>query len=160
MDGRRWGVFGVVTISALLLAGPAGAAPGVGQVTVSNPAPTQASEIEVSSTGWRPGGVVSITLWGTDGVLGRATADATGAVHAQISIPTSAREGFRVLSVNGSTPAGVPQEIVTSLSIVRAVRAPAPARPWVAVFLLVALATLFLLASQKVVHRDGLAPIG
>ena len=48
----------------------------------------------------------------------RSTADATGAVHARVAIPADAPLGFSVLAVNGSTAAGVPQEIVTALSVV------------------------------------------
>ena len=115
--GLRAGLFGVgaFALVALLPATAAGAATAVGRVTVSNPTPTRTSSINVTSTGWRPGSVVSITLSTTKGLLGHATADSAGAIHAAISIPAEAPVGFGVLSVNGSTPGGVPQEIVTAL---------------------------------------------
>ena len=145
---------GVLAAIVTLVAGPAGAADGVGKVTVNNPSPTRSSTIEVASTGWRPGSGVSITLWGTDTALAHSTADASGDVHARVEIPADAHPGFTVLSVSGSTAAGVPQEIVTALSVIGEAPVRAPQRPWTPVFLLAALATLLMLASQRVMQRD------
>jgi len=155
--GLRAGFFvvGAFALAVLLPATTAGAATGVGRVTVSNPTPTRTSSINVTSTGWRPGSVVTITLSTTHGLLGRATADASGAIRTAISIPSEAPVGFGVLSVNGLTPGGVPQEIVTALSVGSLGHTPAPPRPWLAVSLLMAIATLCLLASVRVVAPDG-----
>ena len=146
-------------LAALSLAAPAGAAAtdasALGKVKVSNSAPTRQAVIEIWSTGWRPHDLVSITMSGVRGALARATADATGAVHTQVAIPAAAPIGFDVLAVNGATVTGVPQEIVTGLSVVRGGPPPRRVTPWTAVFSLLFLATLVLLASQKLMRRDG-----
>ena len=152
-------VSGIGVLVALSLAGTAAAAPGdpspLGKVTVSNSAPRREGVIEIWSTGWRPHDLVSITMSGVHGALARATADAKGAVHTQVSIPATAPIGFDVLAVNGSTTAGVPQEIVTGLSVVRVGHPPRRVTPWTAVFALAFLATLVMLASQKLMNREG-----
>jgi hypothetical protein len=54
------------------------------------------------------------------------------------------------LSVAGASASGVPQQLVTGVSVV-ADHAPAPGRrpPWLAISLVLALATLLLLVSQR-----------
>jgi hypothetical protein len=149
---RRRSALGVVAFGALaslLLAVPAGAAPGLGTVTVSNQSPARASEIEVSTTGWQPGGVVSILLTGTEGVIARAKADSTGAAHIRASIPADAAPGRDVLSVVGSTPAGFPQQITSVLAVPAPPKSPAPPRPWPAVFALLALAAITMLIGER-----------
>ena len=132
-----------------LMSGPAGAvASGVGSVTVSNPSPARADAIEVASNGWRPGQVVSITLSGSTDVLGRETADASGAIRARIAIPDRAPR-FASLAVIGTAASGVPQQITTNLVVAGSPNAPAPPRPWTAVYVLLAIATGLLLASVR-----------
>ena len=158
MNARAALAAGAIGVLAVLsLGGPAGAADaaGLGKVTVSNAAPLREGVIEVWSNGWRPHGLVTITMSGVRGALARATADATGAVHAQVSIPPVAPIGFDVLAVNGNTVTGVPQEIVTGLSVITSGHAPRRVRPWTAVFSLAFLATLLMLVSQKLMNRDG-----
>jgi hypothetical protein len=151
----------VAALISLSFAGVAGGAPSeasnVGKVTVSTASPFREAVIEVSSTGWRPHGLVTITMSGVPGPLARASADAKGAVHAQVAIPADAPLGFDILAVNGATAAGVPQEIVTGLTVVRAGHEPRRVRPWTAVFSLAFFATLLMLASQKIMSRDGQA---
>lgn len=150
-------------LAVLSFGSPAGAAsssssgnsPGLGKVTVSNAAPLREGVIEVWSNGWRPHGLVTITMSGVRGPLARATADADGAVHAQVSVPAVAPIGFDVLAVSGSTVTGVPQEIVTGLSVIKSGHAPRRVRPWTAVFSLAFLATLLMLVSQKLMNREG-----
>jgi len=148
------GVLGVLS-----LGGPAGAAPTkppeLGKIIVSNAAPLRQGVIEVWSNGWKPHGMVTVTMSGVRGPLARATADALGAVHAQVSIPVVAPIGFDVIAVSGSTVTGVPQEIVTGLSVVKSGHAPRRVRPWTAVFSLAFLATLLMLRSQKLMSREG-----
>jgi hypothetical protein len=48
----------------------------------------------------------------------------------------------------------VPQEIVTGLSVVKTTHPPRRVTPWTAVFSLAFLATLVMLASQKLMRRD------
>jgi hypothetical protein len=125
---------------------PAGAAPSVGHIAVSNAAPARASTIDVASSGWRPGAVVSISLSGT--VLDRATADAAGAVRAEVSIPDHAPR-LASLAVVGSAASGVPQQVVTNLTVVGPEHGPAPRRPWTTICLVLALATALLLVSVR-----------
>jgi len=149
---RRRIALGVVVFGALatlLLAAPAGAAASLGQVTVSNQSPARSSEIEVSSTGWRPGGVVSIVMTGTKGVLARAKADARGAARMRLSVPSDAAPGQDVLSVVGSTADGIPQQITTVLAVPAPAKPPTPPRPWTAVFVLAGLATILMLVGER-----------
>jgi hypothetical protein len=144
-------VFGA--LATLFLAAPAGAASGLGQVTVSNQSPAPASELEVSSSGWKPGGVVSIVMTGTEGVLARARADATGAARLRFSVPADAAIGSDVLSVVGSTTGGIPQQITTVLEVPAPAHRPAPSRPWTAVFVLLALAAIVMLVGERADRR-------
>ena len=141
-------------LATACLAAPAGAAPGLGSVTVSNQSPARASEIDVSSTGWQPGSALSILLTGTDGVIARARADASGAAHTRVSVPADAVPGREVLSVVGSTSAGFPQQITTVLAVAAPPKPPAPARPWAAVFLLLALAAITMLVGGRFDRHD------
>ena len=136
-------------LATLLCAVPAGAAPGMGTVTVSNQSPARATEIDVTSTGWRPGGVVSILLTGTQGVLARARTDATGAAHTRVSVPADAAVGDDVLSVVGDTTAGFPQQITTVLAVPAPAKPPAPSRPWPLVFSLAGAATILMLIGAR-----------
>ena len=138
-----------LTALAMLLGGAPAGASDLGDVHVSNQSPVRASRIALSSTGWKPGTGVLIYLTGTDGVLTRATADATGAAHLAVAIPADAPQGRDVLSVTGTTPGGIPQQITTVLSVGPGPAPPAPRRPWTAVFLLAGLATLLLLANAR-----------
>jgi hypothetical protein len=138
-----------------LFAVPAGAASPVGHVAVSTASPKRASTIDVASNGWRPGAVVSISLSGT--VLARTTADAAGAVHAEVLIPARAPE-LASLAVVGSAASGVPQQIVTNLTVVGTEHEPAPRRPWTAICLVLAIATALLLLSVRT-KRASSGPI-
>jgi hypothetical protein len=141
----------LIGVALFLMAGAAGA---VGQVTVSNPAPTPGSTIAVNSTGWIPGHAVEIALTGTNGILGRVDADASGSVHTHVSVPVDATLDTGVLSVTGTAASGVPQQIVTGLTIHRLGPASTPTRPWLAVILLAALAGALLLAGLNVAAPD------
>jgi len=142
-------------VGASLLVGAlfmtAGAAGAVGQVTVSDAKPAPSSAVAVSSTGWFPGRSVVIALTGTNGVLARATADNAGAVHARVAIPADAARKTDVLSVTGTASSGVPQQIVTALSVHADAPVRAPVRPWAAALVLVIIAGGLLLASVSLV---------
>jgi hypothetical protein len=147
----------IAAIATLCFAAPAGAASPLGVLTVSSSSPARSADIQVASTGWQPGGVVSILLTGTDGVLAHATSDATGAVHLRVAIPADAAPGTQVLSAVGATPGGFPQQITSVLSVAGGPKAPAPARPWTVVFLLAAIATVLLLTTVRADTRLSVA---
>jgi hypothetical protein len=146
---------GVVLV--LLVALPAGAGNGttpqakVGNIIVSYRSPVRGGEVDVSSEGWQPGGVVTIAIATHD--LTRATADAHGKVKAHIVVPDDAALGFDLLTVTGTAASGVPQQIVTNITVVVDRPAPAPARPWGVVFVLAGVAALLLFASRRVERR-------
>ena len=146
---------GVVLV--LLVALPTAASGGttpqakVGNVIVSNRSPVRGGEIDVSSEGWQPGGVVTIAIATHD--LTRATADAHGKVTAHVAVPEDAPRGLDLLTVTGSAASGVPQQIVTGVTVVVDHRAPAPSRPWGVVFVLAGVAAVLLLASRRVERR-------
>ncbi|MGO9873051.1 MAG: hypothetical protein ACLPVY_04555 [Acidimicrobiia bacterium] len=149
MRTRTLSVSAIVAVATLCFAVAAGAASPLGEVTVSNPSPRRAGDIQVASTGWQPGGVVSILLTGTDGVLAHASSDATGAVHVRVAIPADAALGRQVLSVVGSTAGGFPQQITSVIVVAGSARPSRPARPWTIVFVLAAVATVLMLLSVR-----------
>jgi hypothetical protein len=141
-------VLAACAAAVFILAPPAGAAlSAVGHVTVDNSSPARASTIDVASNGWRRGAVVSISLSGSR-VLGRAIADASGGVHARVLIPDDAPR-FATLAVIGSAATGVPQQITTNLVVVGTHRVPTAPRPWTVICLILAIATLLLLAGVR-----------
>jgi hypothetical protein len=142
-------VSAILAIATLCVAGPAGAAAPLGVLTVSNSSPARSSEIRIASTGWQPHGVVSVLLTGTNGVLAQATSDATGAVHAAVPIPADAASGRQVLSVVGSTPDGIPQQITSVLAVSDGLNPPATNRPWPIVFVLAAIAAVLMLVTAR-----------
>lgn len=148
----------IVAVLTLCVAVAAGAASPLGEVTVSNPAPRRASDIQVASTGWQPDGVVTVSLTGTDGVLAHATSDATGAVQVRVAIPADAALGTQVLSVVGSTSGGFPQQITSVLAVSGADKPSRPARPpWTIVFVLAAIATVLILLSARSERQRAIA---
>lgn len=108
----------------------AGAAGGVGRLAVSDESPAPGTAIEVTSTGWSTGQDVTIGLSGTKDALARVVADATGVVHARVTVPADVTLDVNVLSATGTAASGVPQQIVTALEVRRVGHAPAPMRPW------------------------------
>jgi hypothetical protein len=122
-------------------------ASGVGQLTVSNASPDAGATITMTSDGWSAGHDVTIALSGTKWALARVAADATGSVRARVTIPVDARLDLNVLSVTGTAASGVPQQIVTPLTVHRIGHAPTPARPWALVMLLLAVAAALLVVS-------------
>ena len=90
-----------------------------------------------------------VSLTGTDGVLAHATSDKAGAVHVRVAIPADAALGTQVLSVVGSTPGGIPQQITSVLAVAGVGRPSRPTRPWTIVYVLAAIATGLLLYSAR-----------
>jgi len=127
---------------------------------VSNPAPAAGTAITVTSTGWSPGHEVTVSLSGTERALARLTADATGAVHARVTIPADVTLDGTVLSAIGTAASGVPQQIVTPLAVHRLGHAPAPTRPWTLVFLLLAVVAALLIVSVRTKEPDARLAIG
>jgi hypothetical protein len=154
---RALGATFAVVVVSVAFALPAGAANGtkrnvkVGDVKVSNGKPVRGGELDVSSEGWRPGGAVTIAIATKD--LLRTTADAHGKVKGHIVVPDDAALGFDLLTVTGTAASGVPQQIVTNITIVVDRPAPAPARPWGVVFVLAGVAAVLLFASRRVERR-------
>jgi hypothetical protein len=136
-----------VSLIGIFLFITAEGASGVGHLTVSNASPTPGATITMTSDGWSAGDDVTIALSGTKSVLARVAADATGSVRARVIIPADVRLDLNVLSVTGTAASGVPQQIVTLLTVHRIGHAPTPARPWVLVLLLLALAAALLVVS-------------
>ena len=95
----------------------AGAASGVGRLTVSDATPKRGAAIVVTSTGWSAGEPVTIGLSGTQEAPARAMADANGVVRARITVPADAVLDLNVLSATGTAASGVPQEIVTAVAV-------------------------------------------
>jgi hypothetical protein len=158
---RALAAFAAAVALALLAAAPAAAAPAttkrephprVDTLSVSDPAPSRDSAIDVFSSGWRPNAEVEISLAGT--ALRRARADANGAVQTEVMIPSTVAAGSEWLSVTGTSARGVPQQIVTELSVVGTDPPRSAPRPWLAISLLLAVATLLMLVNERVERRE------
>jgi len=151
---RTVGVAGAAVVMVLLVAVPVGAAPNatVGGVKVSSTNPVRGAAIEVSSAGWRPGSLVTIAIAGRD--LLRASVDARGKTETRVVVPDDAPLGrLDLLTVTGTAATGVPQQIVTGITVVLDHQPSAPRRPWGVVFALAAVAAVLLLASRRVERR-------
>ncbi len=120
----------IVPLIAVFLFLMAGAANAVGVVKVSNASPTPGTAITVTSTGWSAGQRVTVAIGQAQDTLARVAANADGAVHARVTIPADVTLDINVLSVTGTSSTGIPQVIVTPLSVHRLGKAPAPTRPW------------------------------
>ena len=151
----------VAPLICVFLFATAVAAGGVGKLTVSNASPTPGAAITMLSTGWSAGHDVTIALSGTKDALAHVAADAHGAVHARVTVPADVTLDVNVLSVTGTAASGVPQQIVTSLTVHRIGHAPAPTRPWAVILMLVAIAAALLLvsiiAAKPVARANNLA---
>jgi hypothetical protein len=143
VHGRR--LLFVAPLIGVFLFAFAGAASGVGQVQVSNATPAPGSRIVVISTGWTPGSEVTIALSGTKRALGRTVANASGNVRVRVTVPSRVELDLNVLSVNGTAASGVPQQVVTALSVHRRGHTPAPTRPWGLILALAAIAGAMLI---------------
>jgi len=137
----------VIGVFVFMMANAAG---GVGELTVSNAAPTPGSTITMTTTGWSAGAEVTIALSGAKHTLARVAADARGVVHARVIVPSDVTLDVNTLSVTGTAASGVPQQIVTGLTVHRIGPGPAPTRPWTAVLLLVAIAAALMVVSLTV----------
>ena len=62
--------------------------------------------------------------------------------------------GVNVVAVTGTAASGIPQQIVAGLTVRRVGPAPAPTRPWVAIWALLAVAASLLLVSVTVMKPD------
>jgi hypothetical protein len=120
----------VFPLVAVFLCGMAGAAGALSVVKVSDASPTPGTAITVTSTGWSADQAVTIAIGGTQETLARVAANAAGDVRARVTIPAGVTLDVNVLSVAGTSSTGIPQVIVTSLSVHRLGPAPAPTRPW------------------------------
>jgi hypothetical protein len=134
------------SVIEMFLFATAGNASAVGEITVSNASPTPGTAITMTSTGWLAGHDVTIAVSGSERPLARVATDASGSVHARVTIPNNVSLDFNFLSVTGTAASGVPQQIATPLAVHRG-HAPAPTRPWVLVLLLLAVAAALLVMS-------------
>ena len=158
---RTLGAVCAAVVMVLLAAVPAGAAPNatVVGVKVSNTTPLRGGAIEVSSAGWRPGSLATIAIAGHD--LLRAPVDAHGKLKTRVVVPDDAPLGrLDLLTVTGTAATGVPQQIVTGITVVLDHQPAAPHRPWGVVFALAAVAAVLLLASRRVERRVPRAAAG
>jgi hypothetical protein len=137
----------MVSVIGISLFVTAGTASGVGAITVSNASPAAGATITMTSTGWSAGHEVIIAVTGAERALARVAADASGSVHARVTIPENVNLDFNLLSVTGTAASGVPQQIVTPLAVHRAGHAPVPTRPWPLVLVLLAIAAALLVVS-------------
>lgn len=150
----------VVPLIGVFLFLTAGAAGAVGVVKVSNATPTPGTAITVTSTGWSAGRDVTIAIGGTQDRLARVAADAAGAVHARVTVPADVTLDVNLLSVTGTSANGIPQVIVTSLTVHRLGDAPAPARQWGLIIALGGIAGALLIISVLTVKPAARLAVG
>ncbi|MFM9082371.1 MAG: fibronectin type III domain-containing protein, partial [Actinomycetota bacterium] len=79
----------------------------------------QGENLDILMTGLLPGSETSAWLFSTPVLLGRAEADASGAINAQYAIPDSLEPGFHTVQLNGITPDGTVRSIEVKIEVVR-----------------------------------------
>jgi len=73
--------------------------------------------VTVTSIGWRPAASLDVVLHSDPIALATVTADATGAMTAQVTIPAGAAVGSHTVTVTGAAPDGSTRELSGALTI-------------------------------------------
>jgi hypothetical protein len=143
---HRRALFLVAPVIGMHLFMTAGAAGGVGRLTVSDATPARGAAITVTSTGWAAREPVTIGLSGTSAAPARAMADEYGVVKARMTVPADVLLDLNVLTATGRAASGVRQEIVTAVAV-HGHDASAETRPWGVIIALGGIAAALLLLS-------------
>jgi LPXTG-motif cell wall-anchored protein len=115
-------------MTVVLLAAPAAAQqypPAVNSLTVGCPTPTAGDTVGIEGRTFAAGSAVSITLPTSSVVVGTATADASGAVALEVTIPATTARGANTISAAGQAPDGTPLSVSASITVADGCRAAA-----------------------------------
>jgi LPXTG-motif cell wall-anchored protein len=115
-------------MTVVLLAAPAAAQqypPAVNSLTVGCPTPTAGDTVGIEGRTFAAGSAVSITLASSSVVVGTATADASGAVALEVTIPATTPRGAQTINAAGQAPDGTPLSVSASITVADGCRAAA-----------------------------------
>jgi LPXTG-motif cell wall-anchored protein len=125
MRVRRTGL--VLMLSAVALTWFSMAAPaahasygGDGGLTISPTSVHAGGSLTIDSSGWHASSSVTVTLHSDPVVLGTVNADASGNVHATLTVPAATEPGAHTIVATGTGASGSPQEASTSVTVMAA----------------------------------------
>jgi LPXTG-motif cell wall-anchored protein len=117
------GLIAATALAVVAFAAPAGAQqypPAVNSLTISDTTPSPGQTITIVGQTFAQGSSATVTLFSDPVVLGSATADASGIVALQATIPTNTPLGSHTLVVDGTAPDGTPLSLSASITVVPA----------------------------------------
>jgi hypothetical protein len=120
MVRRLLGVTAVAALFVLAFAGPAAADPYPPPDQGGSSTVPQGGTVSVSSDGWAPGSLVTVTLDSTPVVLGTLTADSSGHIEGTFTVPSNAALGTHSVVLSGTDPTGAPRTVSQTLIVVAA----------------------------------------
>jgi LPXTG-motif cell wall-anchored protein len=110
-------------LAVVAFAAPAGAQqypPAVNFITISDTTPSPGQTITIVGQTFAPGSTITVTLFSDPVVLASSTADASGRIALQATIPTNTPFGSHTLVVDGTAPDGTPLSLSASIQVVPA----------------------------------------
>jgi titin len=117
------GLIAAAALAVVAFAAPAGAQqypPAVNFLTVSDTTPTPGQTITITGQTFAAGSSVTVTLFSDPVVLASSTADASGRIALQATIPTDTPLGAHTLTADGTAPDGTPLSLSASITVVPA----------------------------------------
>ena len=125
MRMRRTGlvcVWSAVSFALLSMVAPAAHASygGDGGLTISPTSVHAGGSLTIDASGWQGSSSVTITLHSDPVVLGTVSADASGNVHATVTVPAATAPGAHTIVATGTGASGSPQEASTGVTVMAA----------------------------------------
>jgi LPXTG-motif cell wall-anchored protein len=110
-------------LAVVAVAAPAGAQqypPAVNFLTVSDTTPSPGQTITITAQTFAEGSSVTVTLFSDPVVLASSTADASGRIALQATIPTDTPLGSHTITADGTAPDGTPLSLSAAITVVPA----------------------------------------
>ncbi len=117
------GLIAATALAVVAFAAPAGAQqypPAVNFLTISDTTPTPGQTVTITAGTFASGSSVTVTLFSDPVVLASSTADASGRIALQATIPTNTPLGAHTVTVDGTAPDGTPLSLSASIQVVPA----------------------------------------
>jgi LPXTG-motif cell wall-anchored protein len=117
------GLIAATALAVVAFAAPAGAQqypPAVNFLTISDTTPSPGQTITITAQTFAAGSSVTVTLFSDPVVLGSSTADASGRIALQATIPTNTPLGSHTIVVDGTAPDGTPLSLSAAIQVVPA----------------------------------------
>src|SRR5262245_12049218 len=123
MLGMIKGLIFATALAVVAFAAPAGAQqypPAVNFLTISDTTPSPGQTITITGQTFAAGSSVTVTLFSDPVVLASSTADASGRIALQVTIPTNTPLGSHTIGVDGTAPDGTPLSLSAAIQVVPA----------------------------------------